>query len=179
MKVLKPMEDDGRIKRVASEPVPDWDPDEAERITDKIVAQYNGDIHAVIAPNDATAGAVIKVLKKYHIAGLVPVSGQDADADAVRRIMRGMQAMTVFKDTPHLASAAFGAAMNMAVGQPPPSNSQTYNGKMLVPSLLLEPIVVDKDNIVQTLIQTEYLTREQVYGDEDGTSAKKDDAYVY
>lgn len=166
LKILGPAEESGMIKIVADVPVEDWDSDVAEKITEEVLNRYNNDIHAVIAPNDSTAGGVIMALKKHHIAGLVPVSGQDADVEAVHRIMRGMQTMTVFKDSHNLATAAIGAAMSMAVGEPPPSNSVMYNGKGQIPSMLLEPVVVDNSNIVQTLVQTGYLSREQVYYDD-------------
>lgn len=175
MKVLQPLADAGQINIIADRTIPNWSADEAEKIAEEVVSAYSGDIHAVLAPNDNTAGGVIRVLKKHHIAGLVPVSGQDADVEAVHRIMQGVQAMTIFKDTHHLAGAALGAAITMAMGQPPPMNSTMYNGRKEVPSLLLEPLVVDKSNIVQTLVQTGYLTREQVYSTD--TEANKNYTY--
>lgn len=163
MKILAPLEEAGKIHIVEDAPIPDWDSDMAEKMTESILAKYNGEIHAVIAPNDSTAGDIIRALKKHHIAGLVPVSGQDSDVEAVHRIMQGMQAMTIFKDSHNLASAAISAAMSLAAGEKPFSNAVAQNGKDQIPAMLLEPVVVDNSNIVPTLVQTGYLSREQVY----------------
>ena len=46
---------------------------------------------AVVASNDMTAGGAIKALEKAGLAGKVCVSGQDANLDAVRRIVAGTQ----------------------------------------------------------------------------------------
>jgi D-xylose transport system substrate-binding protein len=164
MKVLGPLAQRGDIQIVVDQPVQDWEPEEAARLMENAVVMNNGGIQAVLAPNDGTAGGVIKVLAYYKLAGRIPVTGQDAEASAARRIMEGTQSMTVFKDTRQLASAAFGAAMTMANGGKAPANSMVPNGKMDVPALLLDAVAVDKDNLAKVLIESGYLTREQVYG---------------
>ena len=128
------------------------------------MAAYAGDIQAVLAPNDGTAGGAIEALALHGLAGRVPVTGQDAEASAARRIVEGTQAMTVFKDTRQLAAAAFGAAMNFASGGVAPVNARVHNGKLDVPSLLMEPVAVDKGNIGEVLVQSGYLRREEIYG---------------
>lgn len=162
MNVLTPLADAGKIRIVADSPIDNWDAEVAENITNDILNKYGTEIGAVIAPNDRTAGGVINALKSHHLAGYVAVSGQDADFEAAGRVMSGLQSMTVFKDSRNLANAAVGAAINMALGQPPPSSGRfVYNGKGQIPSMLLEPITLDKDNIVQTLEQTGYISMEQ------------------
>ena len=61
------------------------------------------DIDAVIAANDGTAGGVIEALQEAGLAGKIPVSGQDAEIQGVRRIVNGTQTMTVYKPIPALA----------------------------------------------------------------------------
>lgn len=161
IKVLEPFVASGQIRIIADLPIDNWDAAEAEKIIENIVSKHGTDIAAVIAPNDRTAGGVIKALKRHHIAGLVAVSGQDADVEAASRIVAGLQSMTVFKNSQNLAGAAIGAAMNMAMGQPPPANNSVYNGKSQIPSLLLEPVSVDMENISQTLLKTGYISLEQ------------------
>ncbi|HBA62139.1 MAG TPA: ATPase [Elusimicrobia bacterium] len=167
MRVLKPLETEGRIKIVMDQAIPDWNPAEATTLMEKALAQNAGDIQAVLAPNDATAGGVIKALAFYKLAGAVPVSGQDSEASAARRILAGTQSMTVFKDTRQLAAAAFGAAMSFAAGGSAPVNAAVPNGKLDVPSLLLEPLAVDKSNLGKVLVESGYLKREEVYGSSD------------
>jgi D-xylose transport system substrate-binding protein len=164
MNILRPMADRGDIKIVMDQPVEDWRPERAERLTRAALIANAGDIQAVLAPNDGIAGGVIQALTLYRLAGKVPVTGQDAEAAAARRILAGTQAMTVFKDTRQLASAAFGAAMNFAAGGSAPVDAQVPNGKMNVPALLLEQVAIDRNNIGKVLIDGGYLSRDAVYG---------------
>lgn len=164
MNILQPLADRGDIKIVLDQPVKDWQPIEAMKLMENALTANSGDIQAVLAPNDGTAGGAIQALTLYKLAGRVPVTGQDAEASAARRIMQGTQAMTVFKDTRQLAAAAFGAAMNFAAGGTAPVNARVPNGKIYVPSLLLKPVAVDRTNIGRVLVEGGYLPREEVYG---------------
>ncbi|HNW44116.1 MAG TPA: sugar ABC transporter substrate-binding protein [Elusimicrobiales bacterium] len=164
MNILRPLAERGYIQIIMDQAVKDWEPSEAMKLMEKALAANNGDIQAVLAPNDGTAGGVIQTLNRYKLTGLVQVTGQDAEAAAARRIVEGSQAMTVFKDTRQLAAAAFGAAMNFASGGDAPVNASVPNGKIDVPSLLLIPVAVDRTNIGKVLVESGYLTREEVYG---------------
>ncbi len=164
MNVLKPLIERGDIRIVMDRPVPDWLPGAARDLVAEALASNGRNVQAVLAPNDGTAGGAIQALALYGLAGKVPVTGQDADAEAARRIIAGTQSMTVFKDTRQLASAAFGAAMNLASGGRAPSNATMPNGKMDVPSLLLETVAVDRNNLGKVLIDSGYLSRSAVYG---------------
>ena len=165
MNVLKPLDEAGKIRIIAENSIDNWEADAAQAIMEDIIAANGTEISAVIAPNDRTAGGVIQALASHHIEGRVAVSGQDADIEAAKRIMSGLQSMTVFKDSRSLAHAAMGAAINMALGQPPPSAGKfVYNGKSQIPSMLLEPLSLDRDNIIQTLSQTGYITPEEAQG---------------
>ena len=164
LSVLQPLAARGDIKIVMDQAVTDWRPSEAKKLVEGALAANAGDIQAVLAPNDGTAGGAIQALAVYNLAGRVPVTGQDSEAAAARRIVEGTQAMTVFKDTRQLAAAAFGAAMNLASGGKAPVNARVQNGKMEVPSLLLGAVAVDRNNIGRVLVESGYLKREEVFG---------------
>ena len=117
-------------------------------------------IDAILAPNDATAGASIEALKAQGLAGKVPVTGQDAELSAVQRIVQGTQAMTVFKDTRQLARVAIDAAIRLANQEALEINDTVVS----VSSILLTPITIDKTNIDPVLIDSGYYTKEEVYG---------------
>lgn len=164
MNILQPLVDRGDIRIVMDQPVKDWQPIEAMKLMENALTANAGDIQAVLAPNDGTAGGAIQALALYKLAGRVPVTGQDAEVSAAKRIVEGTQSMTVFKDTRQLAAAAFGAAMCFASGATVPVNATVPNGKIDVPSLLLEPVAIDRNNIGKILVQGGYLSREAVYG---------------
>jgi D-xylose transport system substrate-binding protein len=163
MKYIQPLVDKGDIKVVHDEWVKDWQPSEAMKIAENALTANKNDIQAVLAPNDGTAGGVIQALAAQGLAGKVPVTGQDAELAAAKRIVEGIQSMTVFKDTRELGKAAIAAAIKMAKGESIESNGKVNNNKIDVPSLLLTPIAVDKDNLDKVLIDSGYLKKEDVY----------------
>ncbi|MDD5423271.1 MAG: ATPase, partial [Candidatus Omnitrophica bacterium] len=89
--------------------------------------------------------------------------GQDAEDTAAQRIMAGTQAMTVFKNTREQARVAIETAIKMVRGEKPETNSVDNNKKMDVPSILLTPVVVDKANIDEVLINSGYISKDKVY----------------
>lgn len=164
LSVLRPLEKRGEIRITADEAVKDWDPAEAQRLAEAALDAAGGDLQAVLAPNDSTAGGVIAALAKRGLAGRVAVSGQDAQAEAAARIVRGTQTMTVFKDTRQLAAAAFGAALTLAYGGKAEASSSVNNGAGEVPALLLSPAAVTIENLNKALVESGYLRSDEVYG---------------
>jgi D-xylose transport system substrate-binding protein len=163
MKILQPAIDRKDIKIVANQFAKDWKAVEALNITENALTQNNNDIVAVVASNDGTAGGAIEALEGQKLAGKVVVTGQDADLAACQRIVVGKQSMTVYKPIKPLADAAVDAAIKLAHHETVEAKDKINNGKKDVPSILLEPISVDKSNINQTVIKDGYQKLEAVY----------------
>ena len=164
LEAIKPLADKGDIKIVMDQWVTDWQPTVAMNMVQNALTANDNKIDAVLAPNDNTAGGVIQALAQVGLAGKVPVTGQDAEVTAAQRIVKGTQAMTVFKNTKEQAKIAIETAVEMVKGAIPQATSKVNNGKMDVPAILLKPLVVDKNNIDEVLIGSGYITKEQVYG---------------
>jgi D-xylose transport system substrate-binding protein len=129
---------------------PDWSPDQAQTEMDQaITALGKAGFKGVYAMNDGTAGGAIAAMQAAGVdPKTVPTTGQDAELDAVQRILSGDQYMTVYKATKPEATAAAQIAVALANGKPIPANmitTKTNNGSTDVPSDLLTPIAVTKD----------------------------------
>ncbi|HKO03066.1 MAG TPA: substrate-binding domain-containing protein, partial [Thermoanaerobaculia bacterium] len=120
-------------------------------------------IDAIVASNDGTAGGAISALEAANLAGKVLVTGLDAQKDAVQRIVRGTQTMTIYTPIRPLAFGAVDAAMRLARKQHVDAPDRINNGKRDVPSILYEAIVVDRSNVDQTVIKDGYQRREEIY----------------
>jgi D-xylose transport system substrate-binding protein len=162
MKVLKPAVDRGDIKVVADQWCRDWLASEALNHTENALTQNQNDVQAVVASNDGTAGGAVQALEGQKLAGKVFVSGQDAELAALRRIVAGTQSMTVYKPITQLAVRAAEAAVSLAKREPVVTTATLENGKKQVPSILLEPIVVDKANIAETVVKDGYHKAEDI-----------------
>ncbi len=164
MKVLKPSIDKGDIKVVADQWAKDWQAVEALKIMENALTRNNNQVDAVVVSNDGTAGGAIQALGEQKLSGKVLVTGQDADLAACQRIVAGTQTMTIYKPIDALASKAAEIAVKLAKKQPISDATRPLNnGRKDVPSILLEPIQVDKDNLDATIIKDGYHKREDVY----------------
>ena len=162
-KILKPYVDRGDIKIISSQFAREWKAEEALRITEDALTKTGNKIDAIIASNDGTAGGAISALEAAGLAGKVLVTGQDAQRDAIQRIVKGTQTMTIWKQIEPLAFGAVDAAVKLAKKEPVQTTEKINNGKIDVPAILLELVVVDKNNI-DDVIKAGYHKREDIYG---------------
>jgi len=163
MKVLEPALKSRAIRIVADGWADNWTAENAAKLTEQGLDKAKNNVAAIVASNDVTAGGAIGVLQKRGLAGKVLVSGQDAELEAARRIVEGTQSMTVYKSLRTLTRLAARSAVLMAKGEKVDTSTAVNNGKREVPTMLFDPIAVDKENIDGVLIADGFLKRDQVY----------------
>lgn len=163
MKVLQPLIDSGKIKVVGDQWVDSWLAEKALQIMENALTANKNNIDAVVASNDATAGGAIQALSAQGLSSKVAISGQDADLAAIKRIIAGTQTMTVYKPITNLADKAAEIAVALGKDEKVEMNAQLNNGMKEVPAYLLEPVVVTKENIDDTVIKDGFHTKDAVY----------------
>lgn len=178
MDVLQPLIDDGTlvvksgqtdIEQVATLR---WDGETAQsRMEDILTANYSdgSQVNAVLSPYDGISRGIISALEGagYSVGDEWPIiSGQDAELDSVKAINSGEQYATIFKDTRELAVVAVDMATAILNGEEPEvNNTEDYdNGVKVVPSYLLDPVIVVQDNITEVLVDSGYWTEEEING---------------
>jgi D-xylose transport system substrate-binding protein len=164
MKVLQFHVDRHEIEILSDQYAADWQPVEALKIMENALTRQSNRVDAVVAANDGLAGGAIQALAEQGLAGKVVVTGQDAELTACQRIVAGSQSMTVYKPLKELATKAAEIAVAMAKKQPWEKPVRVLNnGFKDVPSFLLDPVAVDRDNLDSTVVADGFHTREQVY----------------
>ncbi|WP_416975952.1 substrate-binding domain-containing protein, partial [Streptomyces sp. 4F14] len=89
---------DGQVNIVKKYDTDKWSPEAAKANMEKAIASVGiGDIAAVYSASDGLADGVIKAFKDAGASKIPPVTGQDANLDAVQRVISGEQFMTVYK----------------------------------------------------------------------------------
>jgi D-xylose transport system substrate-binding protein len=131
---------------------PDWSPDKAQQWMESQVGSVKANLVGVYAANDGTAGGAIAALKGGGVNPLPPVTGQDAELAAIQRILAGDQALTIYKAIKPQAEDAAKNAIALANKQKPTAATE----KEGVPATLLEPVVVTKENINDTVVKDEF-----------------------
>ncbi|MDP9845439.1 multiple monosaccharide ABC transporter substrate-binding protein [Streptosporangium lutulentum] len=178
METLKPYIDKGTLvvksgqvdfKTVA---ILRWDPATAQkRMEDVLTKTYSGGdakVQGVLSPYDGLSIGILSALKSngYGTADqpYPVVTGQDAEAASVKSIIAGEQYSTIYKDTRQLADVTVKMADAVLKGAKPEVNNTTDydNGSKVVPSYLLDPVIVYKDNYKQLLVDSGYYTEDQL-----------------
>ena len=176
MDVLQPLIDEGTLvvqsgqTDIEQAATLRWDGETAQsRMEDLLTAYYSDgtQVDAVLSPYDGISRGIISALTDagYSVGDEWPIiSGQDAEVDSVKAILSGEQYATIFKDTRELAKVAAGMAVALLNGEEPEVNdTETYdNDVKTVPSYLLAPVQVVKDNVESALVDTGYWTAEEL-----------------
>lgn len=176
MEVLEPLIDDGTLvvksgqTDIEQAATLRWDGETAQsRMEDILTANYSDgtQVDAVLSPYDGISRGIISALEGagYSLGAEWPIiSGQDAEVDSVKAILAGEQYATIFKDTRELAKVAANMAAAALKGEEPEVNdTETYdNDVKVVPSFLLAPVPVVKDNVESALVETGYWTAEEL-----------------
>ncbi|MGL4392313.1 MAG: sugar ABC transporter substrate-binding protein [Fusobacteriaceae bacterium] len=160
MSVIDPLIKKGDIKVIngkdrMSRSIDNWLPSNAQSMAENILSKNNNKVDAVIAPNDGTAGGIINALSAQGLK--VPISGQDSEVAAIKRIRDGQQTMTIFKNTNDVAKKAIEMAKDIVDKKKIVTNSAVDNGSFNVPSVLLTPSTIDKSNYKKVLVDTGYV----------------------
>ena len=156
---------DGNVFIAKEYDTPDWSPDKAQREMEQALTTLNNQVDGVYAANDGTAGGAIAAMKAAGIQPLPPVTGQDAELAAIQRILAGEQYMTVYKAIKPEANAAAELAYALCYGEKPDEskiNGRVNNGKIDVPAILLTPVSVTHDNVMQTVIADRFWSVDQI-----------------
>ena len=122
------------------------------------------EVDGIMCGNDSLATHTVRVLAEKRKAGSIYVTGQDADLEACQRVVEGTQLMTVYKPVEKQAAAAAECAVAMAKGEEPLGvNTTVSDGTYDIPSIILEPIAVNKDNMDEIIIGSGFHTYDEVY----------------
>jgi D-xylose transport system substrate-binding protein len=146
---------------------PEWSPDEAQKEMEQAATALGANgFAAVYAANDGTAGGAIAAMKSAGIKPETkPTTGQDAELEAIQRILVGEQFITIYKTTKEETKVAAEIAVALAQGEEIPAGlitGKTDNELEEVPSVLLEPVAVDRENINETVVKDEYWTANEI-----------------
>ena len=177
MDILKPYLESGKLvcksgqTEKAQVATLNWSTEEAQKRMENLISS-NGygpedtPLDAILSSNDSVANGITNALTAagYNKDNFPVLTGQDCDKPSVKNMKRGLQTMSVFKDTRLLADQVVKmvtAIVNKT--EVPVNDTKTYdNGTGIIPSYLCTPIVVTKDNLKEVLIDSGYYTEKKL-----------------
>lgn len=150
MSKLKMPIEKGDIKILLDKVMDSWYPLSSTVVMQDFLTDNKEPIDVVIAPNDNLALGALDAIKLANVK--IPLfTGQDATVDGCRNIMHDTQTMTIYKSKKLSAEGAI-LAMKIAKGEKITIGTHLYNGRHNVPSILFDPVVIDKNNLRRLLI---------------------------
>lgn len=174
--IVQPYIDAGKVVVVGGDDVwvENWDPAKAMTQMENILTAIDNGVDGVVASNDGTALGALEAMRPQGLAGVVPISGQDATADSCNSIVKGEQTVTVFKDTRNLAPLAVELALKLAKGEDIPElvdfsmadlTGDDSWGDATMPCLFLPVVQVTADNVYEEVVLSGFQAYEDVYRD--------------
>jgi D-xylose transport system substrate-binding protein len=159
--------DKSAVKIAKEYDTPDWSPDKAQvEMEQSITALGKDGFVGAYSANDGMAGGMIAAMKSAGIdPSSRPITGGDSEAAAIQRILTGEQYSTIYLAIKQQAETSAQIAVAAAQGKDAPADvvdTEVDNGAKQVPSVLLSPIAVTKDNISDTVIKDGFLTVEEI-----------------
>lgn len=170
--VLEVLKANPGLKLVADQSHEGWSPDKAMATTENLLTKSGNKIDAVICNNSGMARGVIAALDGQGLASAekIFVAGSDADLVNIQYVAQGKQAVDIWKKIDPLAESAAEIAVKLATNPDKEAKSLfkvdriINNGAVDVPTLVTEVVLVDKNNLDQTIIAGGFYTHKQVYG---------------
>ncbi|MEV5433901.1 substrate-binding domain-containing protein [Streptomyces sp. NPDC052701] len=148
----------GKVTIARSYDTKDWKPENARaNMAEAISAIGAGNIAGVYSANDGMAGGIVQALKAAGVTDLPPITGQDAELEAVQRIVAGEQYMSVYKPYPEEAESAAEMAVARVQGRDiqfealarDRVDSPTHKD---IPAQLVPVVALTKSNIDDTVV---------------------------
>lgn len=156
---LQPYMENGDIQVVYSEFGEEWSKEDGYRQAKIILTDNSDELTGIICGNDNQATGALMALKEKGLDGKILLAGQDAELQNVKEIMAGNQTSTILKPLKATAQAAADLAISLAFEKPLTMKFTTEsNGKTLVKSILIDAILVNKNNIESTVIASGFHT---------------------
>ena len=161
--IAEPKFSNGEWEKVDEASIFDWDKQQAFKTFEQMLIAAEGDVDAVFAANDPIASSVIAALKNQEMDPIL-LSGQDATITGLQNILSGWQTMTVYKPIKLEAEAAASAAIRMLNDEDISTITANTinNGQNDIPFVKLDPIIVTKENITDTVIADGFRTWDEI-----------------
>jgi len=177
MEIVEPYIEEGIIDVVADQWVDNWDANNALGLMENILTAQGNEIDAVVASNDGTALGALEAMKAQDLAGIVPISGQDATAPGCNSIVKGELTVSILKDIRDLSPLAVDLTDQLIQGDEDAelvaqleeytmaelTNDDTLEGSVMAYFLPVQQ--VNADNVYELVVESGFQAYDEVYRD--------------
>lgn len=160
--ILDPYIKNGKINILFESYTEQWAIENARFLASKAIQLSGTRVDAIIATfNSITYGAEAAV-KNYNLQDSILVVGHDPDIPICKQILEGKDILAVHKTVKNIAYKTADVVFQLVNNQATAPNSYINNGRMDVPSIVLDPVIIDKNNIEQLIFDEGFIKKEDV-----------------
>jgi D-xylose transport system substrate-binding protein len=163
LNVLTPAINAGKIKIIYQTYVEDWLPANAEFEMNQCLGLSASAPDVILSSYDGMSSGAIRALERSKIDSLPIITGQNAELESCRNIVKGKQSITIYKAVKPEAETAATLAMQLARKEKVVTNQIISNGTKDVPSILLDPVLVDANNMKSVVIKDNFQKESEIY----------------
>jgi D-xylose transport system substrate-binding protein len=160
--ILKPYIEKQKINIVFETFNEGWKEANAYHNTFKAIQFSNKRIDAVIASFSGLAFGAAKAVLKNEIKNKIFVIGHNTNIATCRQILDNQEVFAVFRSPKNIAEKTAETAMLMARNENINFNDSVFNSRVIVPTIILDPVLINKENIQKYIFDGAYLKKEDV-----------------
>jgi D-xylose transport system substrate-binding protein len=149
MEVLGPAVKEGTIKIVSDQWNKQWSTQNGLNQMENALTSHSNDIQACVSDNDTLGIGCVQAIREQGLAGKIFVSGNDASPEVLPLIAEGSMTMSVWTKIDEMANRAIQAAVDLANGKKPETNTTINNGAVAMPTQTIGQVEVNRENLCQ------------------------------
>jgi D-xylose transport system substrate-binding protein len=150
---LKSSVQTGNVKIVMEKNCDAWYALNAMMMMDEFISANQQPVDAVICGSDGLAIGAIDAFKSAQKPLPTVITGQDASLESCKSIISGAQSFTIYKSISQISTEAAVLAMKIAKNEVVKTTKTVHNGFHDVPSILFEPVAVEKSNLRDVMVK--------------------------
>jgi len=160
--ILKPYIEKQKINIVFETFNEGWKEANAYHNTFKAIQFSNKRIDAVIASFSGLAFGAEKAILKNEIKNEIIITGHNTNIATCKKILDSKEVFAVFRSPKNVAVKTAETAMQLARNEKINFNDSVFNSRVKVPTIILDPVLINKENIQKYIFDSGYLNKGKV-----------------
>ncbi len=138
-----------------------WQQSEAYHYTNKVIQFSDKKINVLMASYSGFCYGALKAAIANNEKNMLIV-GFGADKYSVKSILKGKDILVIYRSPKKIAEKIAETAVYSALNKKIAYQDSTFNGKKYVPTIKIDPVIINKNNVQKYIFDEGYLTKSEV-----------------
>lgn len=160
-KVLQPHIQEKKINIVFQLFLDAWHQREAYYYTQKVLQLSDKKINVLLASYGGYCYGALKAARANNEKNMLIV-GFGVDKNTIKNILKGQDILVIYRSPKKIAGKIAETAVYSALNKKIAYQDSTFNGKKYVPTIKIDPVIINKNNVQKYIFDEGYLTKSEV-----------------